>query len=150
MSESKYLTVDNYGVDQSKQYALNQQELEQNPLNDWLLVSKKTETSVITTAPPSADALKFSIGRATIWAALAPPPGALFTAGRLFRQGQLIPSLGTRDHQENKRDHLSRISPTNPVEQEKLKKILDGCDAMISKEKDSEQIDSRRGQFNKG
>ncbi len=149
MSESKYLTIDNLGVDPSKQYALNQQELDQYQLKDSSLVPKKTEISVITPAAPSENESKFAIGRATIWATFDPPAGASFTSGRLFTY-QLIPSLGTLEQQRTLLDRLIANPPTDPALQKEHKMICTAMQELVSLEQTSEQISARRSQYQKG
>ncbi len=145
----KFRTVDDLGVDASKQYALNQQDLDFNQLQDSRFVPQKTEISVTTPYTPSDYDSKFSIGRITIWASFKPPAGSATTAGRLFTY-QLVPSLGGLDQQVSQLDHFAEIAPTDPTLKKEHTIIHNLLQQLVSIGQTFEQISARRSQYQKG
>jgi hypothetical protein len=145
----KPLTIDNLGVDASKQYARNQQELDLYQKEDSRIIPRKTEVTVTTPYAPSEYESKFSIGRITNLAMFHQPAGSAATAGRLFTY-QLVPSLGSLDTQETLFDRIAAMTPADPTTKKEQILIHNLLQTLVSRGQTFEQIRTRRFQYQKG
>ena len=116
---NKGLTIDNLGLEASKQYAANQKIIQDNPapMKDASFVGKSAETLAVNpNAAASEFDQKYSLkGPSTSWAVFSPPAG--YEANTLFSY-QWIPSLGAYEKveaDEDKLETMKAMSGSQPI-----------------------------------
>lgn len=142
-------TIDNLGVDASKQYALNQKELARHIREDLRETLPNTAISVITPAKLSDFESKFAIGLVAIWAAFAEPKAFAASSARLFTI-MLVPSLGSREVLMDQLERFVAAAPSDPFLLKQHKVLQNLLDCLVKEEKTFSEIDGRRRQYQKG
>lgn len=122
----------------SKQYALNQKELDQQLLQDSRTIQGKTEVSVI--SPARVLDAKFEIGYTTIWALFDRPEEFATSAANLFTH-LLVPSIGGLDVLNELKDRFTTAPKEAPLALLNL---------LIDEEETYRLILGRLRQFSKG
>lgn len=146
----KFRTIDDLGIDASKQYAQNQTELDRTFLEDSQLVAQKAEIPGISPYQPSSFEEQFSVGRQTRWAGFSKPPLYASTSGRLFTY-QLAPSFGGLDEQQDRLDEFKNTQTSLSEKEKKEHDILSHMlEDLIKMGRTFELIQARRSQYHQG
>ena len=114
--------ISNLGIDASKQYALNQKELDKQLLLDLHAVRGKMEISVV--SPARALDTKFEVGYTISWASFDRLENFSAIASYLFTH-LLVPSLEGPDILSDKLDQISAAPKPEPALQKLLKQLRD-------------------------
>ena len=157
-------TIDNLGIETSRRYARDQEQLEESKLiEDSKFIPQKTEVFLL--KPHFSPELQeyFLPTSQTKWAVFDPPPEYTTLAGSLFTY-QLIPSLGDSEKQDANTDKLEALEDTlskhkqskkrdqqDQQEEEKERKTLLNLLKTIGRfDRTLQVINSRRNQFQRG
>jgi hypothetical protein len=104
-------TIDNLGMDASKQYAENIARMDQSIITEAKGVTQRTEEIVTTPYYPSEFDSLFETGKINItWANFPPPPEEAESKKRVF-SSQFIPSLGSADRMEAQIQRITSYIP---------------------------------------
>lgn len=126
MTTNNPVTIDNLGIEASRRYALDQQNLDSNLIKDARMIPSRTELAVIQPYL-STGISEFSIGNFTLWAAFSAPVGYQALMSSLFTH-QLIPALGDAMQIQALLDQVSAMASSfvkNPDQQRAFRKISD-------------------------
>lgn len=162
-------TIDNLGIETSRRYARDKEQLEESKLiEDSKFIPQKTEVSVLKPYfPPELQEYLLPTPQ-TIWAAFEAPPEYMMLSSPLFTY-QLVPSLGDSGKQEANTDKLEALEDTlsksfkegkkqgrnqdqqDEQEEEKERKTLLHLLKTIGKfDRTLQMINSRRNQYQRG
>jgi len=147
-------TIDNLGIEASKQYAKGQQELDRRLIEESRLFPSRIEAGLSPYVPAEGEEsfTVFIIGRATVWAAFAPPAGYAARSSRLFSY-IMIPSLGGSERLQalaDKLENLEKTVPQNRLEQHQYNTLRSFIKHLIDSSRTFELIKSRCNQYQRG
>ncbi|MBI3508816.1 MAG: DUF5399 family protein [Chlamydiia bacterium] len=159
----KSKTIDDLGIDASKQYAENQRLYDPSLIEESRLVAPRSQIPTVMPYAPSEMDAYFSVGKGNSWALFTPPP-EFVVYGENFFSYQLIPSLGPQEKQDADAEKLQHLedfldkergkkgqSNDDEEEDEEQKERLIAMFQCLQKlDKTLNLINARRNQYQRG
>lgn len=145
-------TIDDLGIDASKQYAKNQREIDRRIIEESKYIGQFGPGAVLTPYIPSEYVEGFTIGAVAIWAGFTIPEEYAVRSSRLYSY-QLIPSLGGSQEMQAYFDKLENIEKTVPqtkTDQYEYKTIHSFVQLLVESSRTFELIRARCNQYQRG
>lgn len=145
-------TIDDLGIDASKQYAKNQQTIDRRLIEESKYRGQFEPGAVLTPYIPAEYIEGFTIGSVAIWAGFTTPQDYDARSSRLYSY-QMIPSLGGSEEMQATFDKLENIEKTVPqdkTDQYEYKTILSFVQLLIASNRTFELIRARCNQYQRG
>lgn len=147
-------TIDDLGIEASKQYAQNKQELEGEVrlIEESRFFPAAMEPGVMIPYVPVSFEEGFTVAPFSTWASFSLPPNFAMSSARLFTY-QFIPSIGSSERMQALNDQFDEIGKTLPADakvQYEYKTISSLLVLLLRLVRTFELIRARKNQYQRG